>query len=154
LAERLEEPARDGLRAAIELRALGAARRGQADTADPSVPAARLDGDEALALERPEEPAGVAGVEGEARAPLANRRALGAALPGGPGSAEGPAPTEEPVVERADPVGHGPVEASDAPEGGRIHCLTLVRELSGRQAGARPRRQPWSNAQTRSSHAA
>src|SRR5262249_53256642 len=145
---RLEEPSGHFVRTAIELRALGAPRGGQADAADPSVRAARLDGGEAPALERPEQPADVAGVEGGARAQLADVRTLGADLPEEPGFAEGPAPAEEAVVERADPVGDGPVEAAHASDGGGIHCLTLVRELPARQAALRPRRQPrWRIAQ-------
>ena len=85
---------------------------GEPDGAHALVVVARPDVDEALVLEPAQQAAEVAGVEGE---PTAQRPAVGAPgrhLPQQSGGAERPATGQVLLVERADPLGHGAVEAA------------------------------------------
>ena len=96
---------------AVELGHLGAARGRERQALGAPV-GTGLPGDEAVTLERSQQPRDVAGVEPEPRADVARRRALCADLEQDARLAERPV-AEVAVVERADLAGDEPVEAAD-----------------------------------------
>ncbi len=112
--ERFEQLGGERVAAAVEQRPLLAAEGGQAGGADPAVAGTRADGDQAGGLERAQQPAEVAGVEIEPGAERADVAATFTDLPQQARLAERALACEVVVVERADPLGHGPVEAPDA----------------------------------------
>ena len=127
-AQRLEHRADERVAPLVEHDPLGDALPGEPGDAYASVVCARLDGDETVGLERPQEPSGVAGVEVEVTPQLADVAALGADLPQHPGLAERTVAREVVVVERADALGHQAVEAAHSVDDVAVDSLTLVRE--------------------------
>ena len=106
---------------------------GEPRRSDAPVRVAEVDFDQSVRLERTEETAQVAGVEIEPR-PQRTHVATVTDLPQHPGGAEWSATLEEPVVEGADALRDGPVEAANLGDHRRVraavfHSLTLVREV-------------------------
>ena len=99
----------------------------------------RPDDDEPVGLERPQQPAEIAGIEPEQRPQAHDIAALRPDLPEHARLAERPVSREEVVVERADTLGHEPVEAADLGHlrwGNRAHrSLILVRDRGLRLTG-------------------
>src|SRR4029077_5403678 len=94
----------------------------------PSVRLVRLDADQLVALQRPQQSAQVAGVQVEPGAQPPHVAAVRADLPQQPGLRERPVAGQERVIQRADPLRDGPVEPPDLVDHVALHSLTLVRE--------------------------
>ena len=111
---------------------------GQLRRADAPVRLARIDRDQPVRFERTEQTAEVAGVEIEPRPQRPHIATVVADLPQHAGGAEWSATLEESIVEGADALRDGPVEAADLRDHRpihavvdscrRAHSLTLVRE--------------------------
>ena len=82
-----------------------------------------------------EQAAGVARVEPEAAPQRANLAAVGPDLPQHARLGERAVAREIVIVERADALRHGPVEAADLLDHLGGHCLTLVRYRGRDQPG-------------------
>ena len=95
--------------------------------AAPPVAGPGRDHDQALALEGAQQAREVARVEPEAAPQLAHLPAVGPDLPQHARRAQGPVASEEALVEGADALADGSVEAPHPGDHLRIHCLTLVR---------------------------
>ena len=91
------------------------------------------DRDEALTFERAQQPAQIAGIEPETVAQFLQVRAPGAGLENEPRLGERPAAAQVAVRQRADALRHEAVEPANLLDLS-IHSLTLVREISSRQA--------------------
>ena len=113
----------------LVLGALGAAGRGEGRPAHAAVGGILLDRDEPLALERLQQAGQVSRVEVEVSAQLAHLAVPVVDLVQDAGLRERAGAAEEAVVERADALGDGAVEAAHGGEGcgRRSHSLTLVR---------------------------
>ena len=131
--QRLDQPARQLLRAVVEPATQGAALPGQPH--DPTAPVleVRPDVDQPALLQRPQLPGQVTGVQAQPGPEVERGRAVRRRtdLEHQPSQAERQPEPEERLVERADPLGVGPVEPPD--DLGRGHSLTLVREITERQ---------------------
>ena len=117
---------------------LGPARSGEARAAPARVRRVRVDRDQALAFERPQEAAQIAGIEAEPGAQGFGVGALRADLEQDPRLAERPAALEIALIERADRLGDGAVEAANAADRLGIHSLTLVRDRLGARGESDP----------------
>ena len=140
LRERVEQRSGQGVAAPVEQGALGPTGLGQLRGAHPLVVVAGADGDQPVGLQGAQEPAQVAGVEVEAGAQPPHVRPL-TDLPQHARLAERAVTGQVLVVERADPLRDGAVEAPDPADGGIVHSLTLVREAA--PSGGQPRRRCW-----------
>ena len=120
------EAASASLRRSSSPQLLPARGRG-ARHADALVAARRRHGDQPGGLERAQQPAEVARVEPEPRPQRAHLRAVRTDLPQHPRLAERAVARQEVIVERADALRHGAVEAADLLDLLRGHYLTLVR---------------------------
>jgi hypothetical protein len=132
--ERGEERGGERVTAVVEEGALPPARVRQTDRADPPVAGVGLGHDEAVALQGPQQPAHVAGVEAEpvphaadvVRGPVAD-------LPQQPRLAVGTRAAQVVLVQHAQALGDRPVEAPYLFDLNRVHCLTLVKERRPRR---------------------
>ena len=111
LVERLQDRSGEAIRAAVELRALGEAGRREAGAAHPAVVGGGLDHDQALGLERPQQPARVAGIHPQALPQIPHLGPAGADLPQEARLAQRTATAEELLVERTHALRHRAVEA-------------------------------------------
>ena len=136
-AERFEERRGQLVAAALEHGPFRTSRGGELRRSDAPVRGARIDLDQTVRLERTEETAQVAGVEIEPRPQRPHIATFVADLPQHAGGAERSATLEEPIVEGADALRDGPIEAANLGDHrpiravidfGRGHSLTLVRE--------------------------
>src|SRR4051794_287597 len=118
---------------AIVGRDLGAPLRGQGQAPASPIVGAALHADEILALERPQEPAGIAGVEPEPLAQLPEIGAPRADLIEDPRLAERAAAVKIAVLEGADALRDDAVEAADLLNLVWSHSLTLVRDRGWRK---------------------
>ena len=133
--ERCQQRLGELVAAPVELGQLREARGREPRVADAAVVRAGVDGDHPVALERAQQPAEVARVEPQAGAQRAHLAAVRPDLPQHARLAERPVAGEEVIVERADALGHRPVEAADLLDHGVGHCLTLVRyRAAGKRA--------------------
>ena len=112
-AEGLEEGAGQRLAAIFERRSLLGALAGERRPPHPAVGGAAPDADEPVALEGAQQPTEVPRVQVEPRAEGADVAAVLADLPEHPGLAERAVAGQVVVVQRADALGDGPVEAPD-----------------------------------------
>ena len=136
LAERLQHPSGERVGPPIELAPLSGAFGGQLRAADPRVAAADADVYQPLALQRSQHPAHVARIEVQPSAKRAHLGALGplgADLPQQARFADRPAAAEKTIVEGADALGNGAIEAPDLLDRRAMHSLTIVRECSPAQ---------------------
>ena len=127
----------------LVLGSLGSPRGGERRAADAAVGGILLDRDEPLALERLEEAGQVSRVEVEVRAQLAHLVVPVVDLVQDAGLRERAGAAEEAIVERADALSDGAVEATDGGERPGIRCerhsLTLVRVSRMRYRNPRAR---------------
>src|SRR5829696_8973685 len=128
VAQRREQGPGQLVAARVDQLALRPACVGQADGTDPFVRRVRLDDDEAVRLERANEPAEVARVQVEPAAQGAQVRRAVPDLPQHARGAEWPPPAEVLVVQHAQALGDGAVERADLPDRRRLHSLILVRD--------------------------
>ena len=138
-AERLEEGGGRVVGEPVELGLLGSPAPGQARGPDTPVRLARLDPDQFVPLQGPQQSAQVAGVQVEPLPQPPYVAALGRDLPQQPCLPERPVAGQERVIQRADPLRDGPVEPPDLLDHRLIHSLTLVRE----PAPAKPQGWNW-----------
>jgi hypothetical protein len=115
--------------APVEHSPLGQPRRGEARDAHPPVGLARLHDHEPVLLQRPQQPAQVARVQVQPRSQPPDVAAVRPDLPQQARLAEGAVAGQERVVQRADPLRDGPVEAPDLVDHGRVHSLTYIRDI-------------------------
>ncbi|HUB20999.1 MAG TPA: hypothetical protein VMA97_01180 [Streptosporangiaceae bacterium] len=136
-AERLEEGGGRVVRAPVELGLFGPPFAGQVRRPHPAVGIARLDDDQAVALQRPQQPAQVARIQVEPGPEPPDVTAVPADLPQQACLPERPVAGQERVIQRADPLRDGPVEPPDLLDHRLVHVLpapsaaislTLVRE--------------------------
>ena len=95
---------------------------GEPRRSDAPVRVAEVDLDQTVRLERTEETAQVAGVEIEPRPQRTHVATVVTDLPQHPGGAEWSATLEEPVVEGADALRDGPVEAANLGDHRRVRA--------------------------------
>ncbi len=127
LVERLEHRQGQRVRQPVELGALGRARLAQASTPHPAVARSGLDDDQPRGLERAQQPARIPGIHAQPAAELAHLGAVGADLPQHARLSDGPAATEELLVERAHALGDHAIEGAHARHHRAAHSLTIVR---------------------------
>ena len=139
-AQRAEDGRGQVVGAPVQHRALGQPAAGQARGADPPVGPALFHRDEPVVLQRAQQPAQVARVQVEPRPQQPDVAALGADLPQQPGLPERAVAGQVRIVERSDPLRHGPVEPAYLTDHVRMHSLTLVREI--RRVYLRPLQEP------------
>ena len=128
LVEGFEQRRRELVAAAVKLGPLLAARARQAGDADAAIRSARLDPRHPVGLERPQQPAGVAGVQAEAVAQRPDLAAVLADLPQQARLRHRAMGGEEVVAQRADALRHRSVEMPDMVNPVIAHCLMLVRD--------------------------
>jgi len=123
LAQRPEQ--RDGgvVGEAVELGPFGPAGDGEPRRPDPPVRLVRLDGDQPVPFQRPQQPAQVARVQVQPGAQLPDVAAVRADLPQHPGLPERAAAGQELVVQCAGSLGNGPVEPPDLVDHRLFHIL-------------------------------
>src|SRR6266702_28273 len=123
LAQRPEQ--RDGgvVGETVELGTFGLTGDGEPRRPDPPVRLVRLDGDQPVPFQRPQQPAQVAGVQVQPRPQVPDVAAVRADLPQHPGLPQRAATGQERVVERAGPLGDGPVEPPDLVDHRPLHIL-------------------------------
>ena len=133
LAKRPEQRGGRVVGKAVELGPFGLSGHGEPRGPDPPVRLVRLDGDQPVPLQRPQQPAQVAGVQVQPGAQVPDVAAVRADLPQHPGLPERAAAGQERVVERAGPLGDGAVEPPDLIDHRPLHSLTIVRECQSQQ---------------------
>jgi hypothetical protein len=129
-AEGLEHGDGERLRARLELVPLALAARRQRRPADSPVRGVGADDDKPVRLERPQEPAEIAGVVPEPFAEIADVRSVAPDLPEEAGLAERPLAPEELFAERACSLGRDPVEPPHLCYSRCLHSLTRVRNIT------------------------
>ena len=126
-AERAEDRRGRLIRAPVKFGSLGQAAAGEPGRAHPAVRPAAVHGDQPVRLQRAEQPAQVPRVQVQTAPQRPDVGAVQADLPQQAGLPERAVTGQELVVERADPLGDGPVEPADLADQGSVHYLTLVR---------------------------
>ncbi len=124
-AERVEHRPGQLVAQALHDQELGPAGVGVVDRAHPAVGRVGRHRHQPLLLQRPQQPAEVARVQPEPVPQRADVEALGADLPEDPGRRQRTAPGQVLVVQHADALGDGAVEASDLPHGRLVHSSDL-----------------------------
>jgi hypothetical protein len=127
-AQRLDDRGRQIVGATVELGPLRQARVCEPHGPDASIGLMLINDDEACRLQRPQQPAHVAGVEIQPGSQRPDISSIRADLPQQTCLTERPVAREEPVVEAADPLGDGAVEPPDLVDHCSVHSLTVVRE--------------------------
>src|SRR5215472_3298390 len=85
--------------------------------------------DQALRFQRPQQPAEIPRIKSKPLAQRANIGASHADLEQQPSFSERAAASQITILQRAGPLGHDAIEATNLPDLGRIHPLTLVRKM-------------------------
>ena len=112
LVQRSQQGPREIIAAPAELRSFAAPGSCELHGPHPVIVWSRLHPDQALVLETAQQPAQVTGVQIEPGPDGPDVRTVVADLPQHPRRSQGTRPGQVLLLERADPLGHGPVEPS------------------------------------------
>jgi hypothetical protein len=103
----------EGVGSLVELAALGEAALGQDCAPDPAVVWVDANGYQPLFFEQPQETADVSGIEAEASSKISDVSAVQADLPQQARFAERTRAAKKMILERANSLGNGSIEATD-----------------------------------------